>query len=442
MKKVFINIIVLFISLLFVSNTYAATVAIGDNTTYAGEKDEVSILLEGEDLANYKKVTFKLSFSEPTYISAYSVTPISGQNYGIDNNVYTFKNEEGLSAMTIGTLSYTTSDKFTGSLKITPVEVKFYSETDETIEGVSIIDGEVKEGTIKYQQPKSSDASLTELTVSQGTLTPSFDKDINEYTVIVPDTINSIRISATGAIGSAKPTGTGSKSLSMGENKFEVEVTAEDGNTKKKYTITVIRGEILVPSAYIKSLTINNADTTISPEFDKLNNIYTIETTGDIEKLDIKYELEDSLATCEILGNEDFKVGENIVTLLVTSSDSKLTQKYELIVNIEEKEEEVPKVNETTGEEPKKNNKWILIAIIFGSLLLIGGTIFVLFRNKKKKNKDNNPVNEDKSITELIKEDLYSEEKTERFDAKLFNEALNTQEDLEKTKEFNFKTED
>ena len=97
----------------------------------------------------------------------------------------------------------------------------------------------------------SSDASLTSLKVSDGTLSPAFNPAVTSYKVTVDNKITKTTVSATPASG-AKVSGTGTVKLSIGDNKRNITVTAADGKTKKTYTVLIHRladGETDSPSA-------------------------------------------------------------------------------------------------------------------------------------------------------------------------------------------------
>lgn len=86
----------------------------------------------------------------------------------------------------------------------------------------------------------SSDASLTTLTVGDGALSPAFNPDVTSYTVTVENSISKTTLTAAPASG-ASVSGTGSKRLSVGDNKYSLTVTAADGKTKKTYTVVIRR---------------------------------------------------------------------------------------------------------------------------------------------------------------------------------------------------------
>jgi uncharacterized protein (DUF2141 family) len=108
----------------------------------------------------------------------------------------------------------------------------------------------------------SSNADLSALTISSGTLSPSFGSSTTAYTASVGNVVSSVTITPTrsdanatiqaqvnsggySAVTSGSPSG--SLSLSVGANTINVKVTAQDGSTIKTYTITVTRAAAPVP---------------------------------------------------------------------------------------------------------------------------------------------------------------------------------------------------
>ena len=88
----------------------------------------------------------------------------------------------------------------------------------------------------------SSNANLSSLYVSAGSLSPSFSAGRTSYTVYVDEDETVCLISAEPQDSSATIDVTGSKNLIIGRNVRSVIVTAPSGNTKT-YTITIYRGE-------------------------------------------------------------------------------------------------------------------------------------------------------------------------------------------------------
>lgn len=89
---------------------------------------------------------------------------------------------------------------------------------------------------------KSGDNSLKSLTISPGSLSPSFKPATTKYTASVGADVTSIAVDA--QVSNSKATVesvTGNTNLEMGENQIKIVVKAENGTTAT-YTITVNRG--------------------------------------------------------------------------------------------------------------------------------------------------------------------------------------------------------
>lgn len=480
----FLKRIICFIACIvgFVGSVNAVTLQVSSDTVSPGATRNVTIELvddSSSNMSDFNRVEFQLDISGTAYASIEKFEPKStGMTYNHNQSstgltTYSFSTTGSLPEATIGVITYKTTSDLTGDFNIALTNVRFYKADNSSLKagdsGVKVVNG-----SIKFSKPKSTEALLTELNVSQGELNPAFSSEINEYTVQVKDTISSIKITANSSAGSTR-TGTGTQTLQMGANEFEVVVTAEDGTTKNTYKITVIRGDAEIPSAYLKSLDIDNIGISLSPKFEKTNDKYTVNIGKNISELNFVYEREDSLAEVTIEGNENFKVGENKVTITVVSSDGEQTQVYEITVikDDEETEEEKPVADkdDDDGKDKKKNYIW-MIAIIGGLVvaIVIGVTILLFKKKKKKKDKPkeeeeeqklplkkragdeptyetekikiepSSVVDEEESVTAILRGELFDEEKTQKFDSKTFKEAMDSSEgDDGKTKEFNFK---
>ena len=101
--------------------------------------------------------------------------------------------------------------------------------------------GETSGGETQEPQ-KSADNSLKSLTISPGTLSPTFKGSTTKYTASVSEDVTSIAVDA--QVSNSKATVesvTGNTDLQMGENIIRIVVKAENGTTAT-YTITVTRG--------------------------------------------------------------------------------------------------------------------------------------------------------------------------------------------------------
>jgi hypothetical protein len=80
---------------------------------------------------------------------------------------------------------------------------------------------------------------LSALTVSSGRLSPAFVPEVQEYSVVVPQSVSSITIAATPA-GSATVSGDGLHALQPGENSFTITVS-QSNRPQRDYVVTVNR---------------------------------------------------------------------------------------------------------------------------------------------------------------------------------------------------------
>lgn len=99
--------------------------------------------------------------------------------------------------------------------------------------------------TVKVTSPATSskDATLKSLKISPGELTPEFSPDVDSYTASVDGNTADLVVNAVAANAGASVSLQGDKGLKAGENQVVVNVTAEDGETAKSYTILVTKAE-------------------------------------------------------------------------------------------------------------------------------------------------------------------------------------------------------
>jgi formylglycine-generating enzyme required for sulfatase activity len=89
----------------------------------------------------------------------------------------------------------------------------------------------------------SSDATLKALTLSVGSLAPSFHPETTAYTAAVPYEADSVIVTGAPNHAGATIDEALARPLSPGATPLTLTVTAEDGVTRRDYTITVTRGD-------------------------------------------------------------------------------------------------------------------------------------------------------------------------------------------------------
>jgi len=163
-----------------------------------------------------------------------------------------------------------------------------------------------------------ADATLLNLAVSEGELTPEFNNTIHDYTVDVAYSISSINITATANDPKATISGTGWKQLEVGENIYIITVTAQDGITTLEYTVTVNR---TAPSTDATLLNLAVSEGELAPEFSDIIYDYTVDVAYSISSINITATTNDPNASISGTGNKQLAVGENIYTITVTAQD-------------------------------------------------------------------------------------------------------------------------
>lgn len=259
-----------------------------------------------------------------------------------------------------------------------------------------------------------------------------FKAEKTNYLVEVPNDVEKINIYATAKNSKATISGTGEKKLKEGNNTFSVSVTAEDKKTTKTYTLVVVRKRteekekpVEVPNAQkADGLTnIEVAGYTISPRFN--NDIYEYNLDiGDETELDIKTEVSNNNYEVEIVGNEKFNAGENVITILVRNTKNDKVTTYQLIANVPEKEIDVSGANSAIADAQKDVNKqqWIIKGTIIAIILLI--IIFIIYRHR------------------LNKDEEYEEEEEDDDDERKAKDRINLdEEEIFKRANNNFSTE-
>ena len=157
--------------------------------------------------------------------------------------------KSGTASVTVSAVDATGYDEtaVTGSKT---VSVKINTPTTNT--GNSGSSSNKPSGGTTQTQPtytKSSVNTLKGLTISEGELSPKFNSETTSYTVNLKGNDIKFKINAERTDSKSKVSGTGEFELMTGENKFEIKVTAENGNPKI-YKLTVIVEEVPVAHSY------------------------------------------------------------------------------------------------------------------------------------------------------------------------------------------------
>lgn len=248
---------------------------------------------------------------------------------------------------------------------------------------------------------KSNVATLANLGINPNDF-KGFSPSKTSYSVTVPNSVSNINIYASKGQSGQTISGTGSKSLREGANQFNVTVTAEDGKTTKTYTLSVTReatedkkdsqedneqenkrkedevqedekdtqDEDKKKEIGLSALKIE--DINLEPNFKKDIYEYRVNLTEDKSLLNINTEPLSQNQKVEIIGNEDLKEGENLITILVSDENGENTATYQIIVDkkLENKEE-----IDNKGTEKKKR---IIIIASLSVIIIIVAVILII----------------------------------------------------------------
>ena len=229
---------------------------------------------------------------------------------------------------------------------------------------------------------KSNVKNLKSLTVEQYKLEPDFSPDITEYSLTIGRDVENLVIEAEAEDENATVEITGNNGLLLGTNTVNVKVTAEDG-TVRTYKINVTKVEEV--GLKLSELTVGGF--VLSPEFSSDVYEYTL-NIGDtsITSLDIVANAEDENVNVEIVGNNNLKPGENIITILVSSDDEDITTVYQIVVNIDE-------AFKAVTAENSDNDMYMYIGIGAAILILLIIIIVVVRKRRKAAEEEFAPLN-------------------------------------------------
>ena len=216
-------------------------------------------------------------------------------------------------------------------------------------------------------------------------LTPSFAPSIYEYTVTT--TGNSVYVRGYCYINGCNVDGdSGYIKLTKNKTVTKIVSTASDG-TKQTYKINIIKTKSYDGYPELKSLKVLKYN--MVEEFDPSYTTYHVVIPSTENSLFIDYESDYDVT---IKGNENLKIGENIVTIEVKNNENE-TFTYYLLVSKTEKEEDkdVPVIEEPKKEnnttEVKKDNKklYLIICMVISICAIICITILILRDIKSQK---------------------------------------------------------
>jgi len=229
-----------------------------------------------------------------------------------------------------------------------PVALNVGNNTITTV--VTAQDGTTTQSyTVTVTRAALANASLSNLAISSGTLSPVFASGTSSYTASVSNATASVTVTPATADPNATITVNGTKTasgsqsapvaLNVGNNTITTVVTAQDGITKQSYTVTVNRAAS--SNASLSNLAISSG--TLSPKFTSGTSSYTASVSNATASVTITPAATDPNAAVTVNGTKTpsgsasasvaLNVGNNTITTVVTAQDGTTTQSYTIIVN-------------------------------------------------------------------------------------------------------------
>ncbi|MGI6587298.1 MAG: cadherin-like beta sandwich domain-containing protein [Peptococcia bacterium] len=184
--------------------------------------------------------------------------------------------------------------------------------------------------------------SLTNLTISSGTLSPAFDKDTYTYTASVGDRVNSLNVTATveaGAqlyINGVSHTSGQAKAVPLNVGSNTIKIEAKIAGTTRTYTLTVTRA-----ASNVNLSGLSTSPGTLSPAFAASTTNYTVTLTTLVNSISVTATPADSGATVKINGtggvgaqtvSVPIKAGENSIPVVITGWDGVTKKTYTIKV--------------------------------------------------------------------------------------------------------------
>lgn len=290
----------------------------------------VSVSLSCPGSANAgSEVTCNVNVSSDVAVNGLSANySLSGASYVsfTPQNGFTSYNASG-SGFAIGN----TAGK-SGSYTIGVLKVKVNSAATIQLININASDTDFGDYNIGGQSRSirinSTNNNLGGLSLSNGTLSPSFSAGTTNYTATID--ADNVVINASKSEDSQSISGAGSKALNYGNNTFNIVVTSESGSSKT-YTITINRPDNRSTNNNLKNLSVNQG----SISFNKNTTSYSIDVDSNVSSIKVTAALEDSSASfVNGFGSRtvDLSYGNNVILVKVQAQNGAV-KTYTINVN-------------------------------------------------------------------------------------------------------------
>ena len=303
---------------------------------------------------------------------SYTVTVTRAASSNADLSALSLSSGTLAPAFAAGTTSYTASvSNATTSLTVTPTVAAGTSSI--TVNGVATTSGNAsgaialnvgsntlttvvtaqdgtttKTYTVTVTRAASSNADLSALSLSSGTLSPVFAAGTTGYAASIAAGTSSLTVTPTAAAGTSSITvngvavtsgaASGAIAMNPGSNTVTIVVTAQSGATKS-YTVTITRA---LPSSDADLSALSLSSGTLAPAFAAGTTSYTASVSNATTSLTVTPTVADATASVTVngvattSGNASgaiaLAVGANTLTTVVTAQDGTTTKTYTVMV--------------------------------------------------------------------------------------------------------------
>lgn len=355
MKKVIVALIIIFILSIFNISYAVENVSLVTDRNIVSKGEEFNISINISNIS-VSALTAKISFNatKVEYLGGLENSNIVGNKvlfvWFDENGGNTPKSNE-----TIATFKFRAKENGNAEFKIEGI---FFDVNEREIP-VTFSDTKIliSDEIVNNENVSSDNAYLKILRLNEEGVSPNFDKNINEYIIILNTGINSLNITAIPENRDAKVDIIGNENLKNGLNIISINVTSKDNSRKMTYTIKATKTkDIQMANPNLESIEIEHAE--LVPAFDNNITNYSAYIPNEITIPKILAIPENSRATIRITGAENLKIGNNRINVTVTGEDGITIKTYTVNVNRMTKGEEVARAKEQ--EENLKKSQEIM----------------------------------------------------------------------------------
>lgn len=200
--------------------------------------------------------------------------------------------------------------------KVSAAYTEDFKESNSFVFNIPVYNNMPAEVSVKPVKDGSPNNVLSNIKLSTGSLTPTFQTSVKkgeeirlEYSTIVENSVSSITITPEKVDSTATVTGGGKKTLKVGSNEFKIKVTAQNGDIRT-YTVTIVRKASTVEETTTGSET-TTSNTTTSNTTEKITT-----TTSSPEVTSTTVNIDDASKYLSNLG-EGYTVDKLLNNILV-----------------------------------------------------------------------------------------------------------------------------